>query len=273
MVIDDVTANEWNHERGFHWKYNCEEPAKGAVIVLHGAGGNRLLEDAGPSLLADGDMVKLFDRLLSECMIVVAPYSGTLEHNGRTHVIWKYSEYNDRGAEMSRITNLIVLGKIHLGLDVYLMGGSAGAIMAYGVAANLHSIGLSHLLSGLILGEGVSPYSISLSGNQPNSYRGVESEHILGDVYYPVHSSDNYLQLGLPNANSKWTIPTLVLYSSEDAIIADELKIDFATKLSSVATDIQVLNSGTYHVVGEEGWKLTYTWLFDLILKRGPREV
>jgi len=263
-IITFETQAGWNNESGFQWRYDCEEninDTKAIIIVLHGAGNNRLSSD-NPSLLSDGDIKPFFDNSLSDCAILVVPESGEFIYKDTRFKAWEYTKLYDRGAEMSRIEGLVILAnQLFPDKPIFLIGASAGANMAYGVASELNNIRLGHKIAGTVLIDVISPYSVSLTGGAPNAYGNIISRKIGETLFYPFYDDDIYLQLGLPDKYSLWTMKTLILSSANDPYVGNAVKEDFYKKLQRFSTDLTVINFGNGHSVGTEGFEIIGNWI------------
>lgn len=258
-------ARYWNETTDYRWQYRCKSNSNvtAVVFILHGASDT---EKHSRSRILSPGMKPMLDDLLSSCVFIVVLESGTFKLDGIHYRSWDFTGEFTHGAETTHIVNYLLLAKKVFNRPVYLVGGSAGGIMAYGVITKLKSIGKEGLLNGVVLAEAISPNSLSVTASPPSRYAYLNSTKLftsLGTTFYRLDSTDyNYVQLGLNSNHDRWPIPTLLVYSENDAIIPEKLKKSFAEKLLKIATNTSVFVSGYNHDIGLQGWWKIRTWLF-----------
>jgi pimeloyl-ACP methyl ester carboxylesterase len=146
---------------------------------------------------------------------------------------------------------------------VFLMGGSAGAVMTHNVAKYLLNNPKTiekDVLAGIVIADGISSDLISSSKDDAPSIVKKCCEHLKYDIdklkvkslanlyrlppkYY---TADNIAGVG----KRSWTLPTLILYSKDDPYGPDEYKLKFANALKEKESSkgiIKIKASGTGH--------------------------
>ena len=168
------------------------------------------------------------------------------------------------GADTVYLAKLLI--RAH-GLEgrTYLVGGSNGAIAAYKVANFLRVTGHGDILEGLVLVDGVSPYTISDNSNKPALLGNLESSIKFSTFGFTYWRADNwkydYILLGMASNKDTWNTRTLIEYSSNDTTIPADEKLYFAITLSRVAESLTIKQFGERHSVGEAGWSYIYEWI------------
>lgn len=262
----DMEAGRWYHSPDdkkvgeIYWRYDCGDTAdmSNVYIRIHGLGVG--LDTYTPDDLHEGD--KLIETVLERCGLVVLPVSKSHIINDRKFLAWDYTGRLTLLRDISNISNLVKLGKtLFPETPVFLVGGSAGAFMAYRVANEMRLIGYGHLIRGLVMLDGASPYGISYNTTVPffdgSNYELIQTS--FGINYY--ESDEPYLNLGFNNDNVYWTIPTMAVYSINDPLIPEKSKHDFYIGLQDHSKYTTVLIAGEGHNVGEVGVDAILEWI------------
>lgn len=243
-----TTANPWVtwDDPALRYRLDCDEPSS-AVFIYHTAS-----DDEVP----DVGLQTVIEDLAGYCALIVLPladrHPNRLLGNLRD---WDMSDDFTHGAdsaEQQAIINLVA------DVPVYLMGGSAGAIMAYKLANERRILGL--LLAGLVMLDGLTPYGIS-ADDQHTRYEGTEVKLRYSQLGLDYYTSDvDHVNLGFSNSGVRWELDTLIVNSVNDLVIPDDMKEEFVGWLSSHADNLQVNIEGRDHSVGPEGLAVVRAW-------------
>lgn len=266
LFVCDAFAEDWHLEQPIPWAVRCNpHSTQRTVIHLHGA----QIGSLGVGDYDDyGESEPFYETLFDACTLIVRPRSGVMTLQGNETAIWDFTNVTTNGEETAAIIEVIhIIHKIFPTKPVYLYGGSAGAIMAQRVAAQLHSQNKSHLLAGLILVDGISPFTLSITEDKPYALTGfhvVSKYSIFGITsYIPDDSGYGWVTLGLPSDRALNTIPTYVVYSLLDSVIPDEYKKINADNLVKYSRDAAVSISGFGHHVGEDQMRNIAHWILN----------
>lgn len=238
---------EWHDFEGrLDYALECTESTS-IVVLLHGANVEYLT--SGIEILKDLHVTDNIIRdWLSHCALVVLPHAMIMSYDGVTQIdSWDFTgEYSDH-KNIEDMKELMILGG-SFDLPVILVGGSAGALMAYRVASELVNEGID-VIDGLVLVEVMSPYSLSIYADN------AVYVNPLGIAYHPVQHP-----LGGLNA---WNIPTIIAYSVDDNYLPEKFKRKFIGELAVKARDLYVVKGGFNHLINEYALGKVTSWILD----------
>jgi len=271
-MISTARAYEWRDGDGYRYKFTCEDTVawqepNGVYIFLHGEGGEGLSYEPS-SLLVNGDTEDLFNRILDNCGIIVAPRASAARY-----FTWDFTGTHTANGEISKIISLLVLAEDLFDQPTNLIGGAAGGNMAFAVASRLNRIGRNDLIKRLVLVETISPFDIRVNGKLP-AYDGIgpltctgpSSEYTLGGGLVE-NEECNFIRMGLPNRHASFDTDTLVVYSTDDDIAPEALKEVLAGTIVHYSTigpataDIMVV--GESHDISAAGWAAVGDFVID----------
>jgi len=253
--------SDWITTPGYDYmSYYPLSECNSVVFMLHG-----LITDLtiNPRKLIAHEYNEAFNAIAQKKAVIVVPDSGTqMIHNKPVHA-WDVTNYFTNGRQVASIINLLQEAKTYYKDKLILCGGSLGATMAYRVAIELKRINKPWLINGLVLIDGLSPFNISLTDNEPDSHRYLRSKYhfkLLQHSYYDFESFD-YVALGLSSKNDLIEWPTLCINSTNDRLIPDAHKNKFAQRINRYCHDFKHIKSGENHNTGEYGIKFMTDWV------------
>ena len=227
-------AINWIEYENLEYATECSE-SKSIIVLLHGANVN--YETSGIEDIKKGPISsRIIQGWLDHCALVALPHAMILNYdNGNRVDSWDFTgEYSDH-KNIEDMKDLMLLAD-SFNLPVMLVGGSAGALMAYRVASELVNEG-TDVIDGLVLLEVVSPYSLSIYAENAIYI------NPMGIAYHPVEHP-----LGL---YASWNIPTIIGYSVDDNIMPEKFKRKFIAELAIKSRDLQVVQGGFNHLINE----------------------
>lgn len=237
----NVCLADWIRESDYLYIEPCNEN-KQVVFIYHG------LNTTDVDLTSISDLGKglneYVDYLLEECTLVVMPLAGRHQIHGKSMQMWDMTGQLTYGADVARQIELIMLAKRITGAPVYLVGGSAGALMAYRVANTMAELGID--LDGLVMLDGVNPYHMNIYNTQ--------DKEVL--YYFAGHNLIRSAYTGSADMH----VDTLILLSLDDPITPDEYKLAFVYSLLYQFDSIEYGIYGTGHDIGEEGIDHLIQW-------------
>ena len=265
MTIANLECKYFGNNRKSHFKYG--------VIILHGMVGNAIDKFQGvdaiikqSTMQADNpnSMKIMMDKFDADNAFVVLPAAKLRKLNNGIVSVWNFDN-RDGGQQRDELIALIkeMQNPPYNINKVFLMGGSAGAVMTHNVAKYLINNPKTidkDVLAGIIIADGVSSDLISSSKNAPPSIVKKCSENLkynidklkvesLANLYRlppKYYTSDNISGI----ASKSWTLPTLILYSKNDPYGPDEYKLKFANALKEKESQkgiVKIKAAGTGH--------------------------
>ena len=259
----------WNYDQtnNLHWRFAGarQSDITRVVFMLHGMGADWTEESDAPIMdrLEGSALLDYFDETRT---LVVIPESGVQVIRNSYTKVWDYTDHFLHGVETSRLVSYIYSSKdLFQGVPIFIHGGSAGAMQAWKLASVFEAMDDVNTLSGIVMDNGISPYSVSLTTSPPSRFEGLASTLLYsyeGHNYYSLDTAGHeFVELGLASSSMDWALPTQVLYSPNDTIIPTTYKADFANTLAAHSTNLEIVaNVGSGHDTGQDGMAATIDW-------------
>ena len=252
-------ADNWTNMSIANLKCKCfannpKAPFKYGVIVLHGMvvnaankfqGVDAIIEQSTTDADNPNSMKMMMDKFAADNAFVVLPVAELKKSKNENVSVWNFDN-KDGGTERDNIIALINLmhSPPYNIKKIFLMGGSAGAVMTHNVAKYLINNPKTikkGTLAGIVIADGISSDLISSSKDDAPSIvkkccdclkynidkLKVESLANLYRLPPKYYNSENIAGI----ASKSWTLPTLILYSKNDQYGPDNYKLEFANAL------------------------------------------
>lgn len=232
---------DWVKEPDYLYNRPCAKVTQ-VVFIYHGmttsAKDLSSIEDLGEGLN------RYVNFLLKKCSLVVMPLAGRYLIHGESIQVWDMTNQLTYGVAVANQIELIMLAKSLTNAPIYLVGGSAGAVMAYRIANTLAELDID--IDGLVLLDGVNPYHMNIYNfRNKEVLRSFKGHNLVTSSY-----------VGSPNLD----VDILVLLSKEDPIIPEKYKMSFVHSLICTYGSVEYGIYGSNHNIGEVGIDHLIQW-------------
>jgi len=278
IVSSSIYAQSWTNLTIANLNCKCfvnnpKAPSNYGVIILHGMvvnatnkfqGVDAIIEQSTADVDNPNSMKIMMDKFAADNAFVVLPAAKLKKSKNQNVSVWNFDN-NDGGTERDNIIALINLmhSPPYNIKKIFLMGGSAGAVMTHNVAKYLINNPKTikkGTLAGIVIADGISSDLISSSKDNAPSIVKKCCEHLkydtdklkvksLANLYRlppKYYTADNIAGVG----KRSWTLPTLILYSKNDPYGPVNYKLEFANALKkkeSTKRIVKVIASGEKH--------------------------
>ena len=246
-ALTSTSVADWVRTPEFDYRMDCPaEEVTRVVIALHY--GSRA-KDIRVELRESGFKLML-DPVIADCGIVVIPNSGEYAIDGIDWQLWDITNQRTYGAETARLIALVRRAKVQFNKPVIIVGASSGALMAYRIAITMQNMGIAKDLNAIVMGAGLSPYTMSTLDNSP--FEGERTWTFLDYSYYePADETLDHVALGLKSPSDRVHHQIFIMNGEDDPIIRDSSRDNFVVRLQRYADNIYTSVSGHGHNVAE----------------------
>lgn len=236
LMACSFSVMAWDRYQDINYQRGCENEISRVIIHLHGANISYRTKSSFDSVIGNAAWSKTFASWLDDCALIAIPESNIITHDsGKTWLdSWDFKDTYGNG-DLDRLIDIVALAR-NFNAPIVVVGGSAGAFMAYALAVELHNLDLDWL-SGLAMVDGISSFSVEY-GNTFGTYSGAD--------------------LGF---SGDFNTSTFYVYSSNDPLLDEEYKRQFASDLGYVSMDLSVVRTGTNHRISDYGMYRLTNWV------------